>query len=339
MRAGVFRGAGRIDVEEVPDPSAGPGDVLLEVAACGVCGSDLHAWTSGPDDPTGHVMGHEFAGTVLDVGAEVTGIRPGDRLTGLPIQPCGACERCRAGLGHLCAVWTTRSIAFGLPGAFAERLRIPDARLGHNVHRLPDGLPTEHGALVEPFAVAVHAVRRAPVRAGAPALVLGLGPIGLHAGQALRAAGADPVFGLDRSPARLAVAEQLGLVPVADAADLPTGVDVVIEASGAPALVERALAATAPGGTVVLVALYHRAVAFDAMLAVQREVTVRGSANVTPQDFRDALDLLATGRAQVAPLISHRLPLAGIAEAFRTQNDPDASVKVLVTGSDTGSTS
>ena len=104
------------------------------------------------------------------------------------------------------------------------------------------------------------------------------------------------------------------------------------EASGAPALVELALAATGPGGTVVLVALYHRPTPFDAMAAVQREITVRGSANVTPADFRTALELLGSGAAVAGPLISHRLPLARIGEAFRAQADPDASVKVLVTG-------
>ena len=330
MRAGVFRGAGLLTVEEVPDPVAGPRDVLVEVAACGVCGSDVHVWNAGRDEWAGQVMGHEFAGTVLEVGAEVDGIRTGDRLTGLPIQPCGECDRCRAGLTHLCAVWTTRSIAFGLPGAFAERLRIPDARLGYNVHRLPGGVTVEDGALVEPLAVAVHAVRRAGAVTGRSALVLGLGPIGLHAGQALRAGGADPVFGVDRSATRRAVAASLGLVALDDATAAGQ-VDVVVEASGAPALVEQAMTATRPGGTVVLVALYHRPATFDAMGAVQREITVRGSANVTPQDFTDAIALLADGRAAAAPLISHRYPLAEIQQAFHTQADQSGSVKVLVT--------
>src|SRR3989442_34747 len=117
MRAGVLRGAGRIDVEDLPDPVAGTGDVVLNVAACGVCGSDLHLFAAGATP--GQVMGHEFAGTVREVGSAVDGIAVGDRLTGLPIQPCGRCRRCVTGRAHLCEVWSTRSVAFGLPGAFA----------------------------------------------------------------------------------------------------------------------------------------------------------------------------------------------------------------------------
>ncbi|OLT19477.1 hypothetical protein BJF78_10965 [Pseudonocardia sp. CNS-139] len=174
----------------MPEPVIGPRDVLLDVRACGVCGSDLHAFTRGHHTPDGQIMGHEFSGAVLEVGREVDGIAVGDRLTGLPIQPCGRCRRCLGGAVHLCEVWTTRSIAFGLPGAFAERLRIPDATLGRNVHRLPDTAEFTDGALVEPTAVAAHAVAQAQVPAGEPAVVLGLGTIGMQVGQLLLAAAA-----------------------------------------------------------------------------------------------------------------------------------------------------
>ncbi|MBO0876475.1 MAG: alcohol dehydrogenase catalytic domain-containing protein [Pseudonocardia sp.] len=343
MRAGVFRGAGELRVEEVPEPVVGPKDVLLGVHACGVCGSDLHAFRFGGSVAPGQIMGHEFAGEVLEVGAGVAGIEVGDRLTGLPIQPCGWCVRCLEGSNHLCQVWTTRSIAFGLPGAFAERLRIPDAVLGGNVHRLPDRLTLSDAALVEPLAVAVHAVRRAAPQPGQVAVVLGLGAIGLHAGQALLAAGAEPVIGVDLSPRRRAVAETLGMSTVDGSADSEAlraalrhrlgldEVDIAVEASGAPSLVGRACEIVRPRGTIVLVALYHQPTEFDSMAAVQRELTVRGSANVTPSDFREALGLLAAGRARAEPLISHRFPLAEIDTAFRVQLDPLNSVKVLVT--------
>jgi (R,R)-butanediol dehydrogenase/meso-butanediol dehydrogenase/diacetyl reductase len=343
MRAGVFRGPGRMPVEEVPDPVAGPRDIVLAVRACGVCGSDLHAFTKGHHTPPGQIMGHEFAGAVLEVGDEVDGIRVGDRLTGLPIQPCGRCRRCLSGAVHLCEVWTTRSIAFGLPGAFAERLRIPDATLGRNVHRLPDTAEFSDGALIEPTAVAAHAVAQAQPQPGEPAVVLGLGTIGLQVGQVLMAAGAAPVIGVDLSPLRREVAAGLGMI----ALDGAGGVDavraglhehlgerevaLVVEASGAAPLVTHAIELVRPRGTVVLVALYHRLSEFDPMLAVQREITLRGSANVTPADFQEAISLLGQGRLRMQPLISHRMPLAEVEEAFGAQSDADTSVKVIVT--------
>jgi (R,R)-butanediol dehydrogenase / meso-butanediol dehydrogenase / diacetyl reductase len=343
MLAGVFRGAGRMPVEEVPDPVAGPRDVVLDVRACGVCGSDLHSFRSGAHARDGQIMGHEFAGAVLDVGREVDGIAVGDRLTSLPIQPCGRCRRCLGGAPHLCEVWTTRSIAFGLPGAFAERLRIPDAVLGGNVHRLPDNAEFTDGALIEPTAVAAHAVRQAQARPGEPAVVLGLGTIGLQVAQILLAAGAAPVIGVDLSPLRREIGARLGITTVDGAggtAALRTAlhqhlgereVPLMVEASGAAPLVATAVELVRPRGTIVLVALYHRLTEFDAMAAVQREITLRGSANVTPEDFRDAISLLGHGRVRMQPLITHRLPLEEVEQAFRTQADAEASVKVMVT--------
>jgi 2-desacetyl-2-hydroxyethyl bacteriochlorophyllide A dehydrogenase len=334
-----------MSVEQVPESVLGPRDVLLDVRACGICGSDLHTYAGQGSVPTGQVMGHEFAGLVREVGAEVDQIAVGDRVTGLPIQPCRECPRCRRGLTHLCARWTTRSIAFGLPGAFAERLRIPDAVLGENVHRLPEGVGFTDGALVEPTAVAVHAVRQAGSVAGQVAVVIGLGAIGLQVGQVLLALGAERVFGVDLSERRRQVATGLGLIALdgrapTELTELVRGqlgsgeADLMVEASGVSALAGASAALVRPRGTLVLVALYHRPAEFDAMALVQREITVRGSANVTPADFRDALGLLGTGRIRMAPLISHQLPLEQIDQAFQIQLDPRSSVKVMITKED-----
>ncbi|MBO0870192.1 MAG: alcohol dehydrogenase catalytic domain-containing protein, partial [Micromonosporaceae bacterium] len=266
MRAAVFRGIGQLLVEQIPDPVPGDRDIVIRVRACGVCGTDLSTYTKGLFTPVGQVMGHEFAGEVVHVGAAVADLAVGDRVTGLPIQPCGDCRRCREGARHLCQVWTTRSIAYGLPGAFAELLRIPDAVLGGNVHRLPENVTFEDGALVEPMSVAGHAVRRAQHPAGEPAVVLGLGPIGLHAAQVLRAKGAAAVIGVDQSPLRRTVAESLGIVALDGTGDLKSTVDglvgpaevpSVFEASGAAALVRQAVDLVRPGGQLMVVALYH----------------------------------------------------------------------------------
>ncbi len=336
MRAGVFQGARKLAIQDVPDPVAGATDVVLDVRACGVCGSDLHTYTTGRFAEAGQIMGHEFAGRVREVGAEVTDIAVGDRVTGLPIQPCGRCRRCRESAAHLCEVWATRSVAFGLPGGFAERLRIPDAVLGHNVHRLSATMSYEAGALVEPLAVGVHAVRLAHPRPGQSVAVLGLGVIGLQVAQVLGAHGVAPVLGVDRSPLRRSVARELGVTAFADAADVPVDpeIDLVFEVTGSPELVAAAVELVRPRGLVLIVALYERSATWDPNRLVHKELTVRGSAMVTPRDFRDALDLLATGRAQADPLVTHRMPLAGLTDAFETQLDPERAVKVLITPGD-----
>ena len=332
MRAGVFRGVRQMPVEDVHDPAAGPRDIVLDVKACGICGSDLHGYAAGQFSAVGQVMGHEFSGEVADVGAEVEGIRAGDRVTGPPIQPCGECAPCRAGSGHLCQVWTERSIAFGLPGAFAERVRIPDAVLGRNVQVLPDHLTFEDGAFVEPLAVATHAVGRGDVEPGDAAVVLGLGTIGLLVAQVLLARGLTRVVGVDLSPLRRQVAEELGAL-ASDDIDAAVGehqVDVVFEATGAPGLVQRAIEIVRPGGTIVIIALYEQRAEIDPTAAVQKELTVRGSAIFTPEEFREALDLLASGAVRTQPLITHRHALEDLGEAFETQLDKDAAIKVMV---------
>jgi (R,R)-butanediol dehydrogenase / meso-butanediol dehydrogenase / diacetyl reductase len=332
MRAGVFRGVRQVPIEDVPDPTAGPRDVVLDVKACGICGSDLHTYVAAQLAQPGQVMGHEFSGEVVDVGAEVDGIAVGDRLTGLPIQPCGECPRCREGSRHLCEVWTQRSIGYGLPGAFAERLRIPDATLGDNVHRLPDELTFEDGALVEPLAVAVHAVGRTDVRPTDTAVVLGFGTIGLQVAQVLLARGVKRVIGADLSPLRLEVAQELG---VAASDDVAAGgeVDLVFEATGAPALVQRAIDIVRPGGTVVIIALYEQTAEIAPTLVVQKELTLRGSAIYTPAEFAEAIDLLASGRVRSGPLITHRHALDELGDAFEAQLDKDAAIKVMVSTS------
>ncbi len=338
MRAGVFRGVRQVPIEDVPDPSPGAADIVLDVKACGICGSDLHTYAAAQLAQEGQVMGHEFAGEVVAVGAGVEGIAIGDRVTGLPIQPCGACRRCREGSRHLCEAWTTRSIGYGLPGGFAERLRIPDAVLGGNVHRLPAELSFEDGALVEPLAVAVHAVGRASLRGGEVAVVLGLGTIGLQVAQVLLARGVERVIGADLSPLRRSVASQLGVIAVAGddlgaavgAAAGDREVDVVFEATGAPGLVQGAMELARAGGTVVVIALYESRADVEPTLIVQKELTVRGSAIYTPAEFHEAIELLASGRAQSQPLITHRHGLEELGAAFEAQLDKDAAIKVMV---------
>jgi (R,R)-butanediol dehydrogenase / meso-butanediol dehydrogenase / diacetyl reductase len=330
MKAAVFRGVEDVRVEDVDEPQPDASDVVVEVAACGICGSDLHTFQHGSFVEPGQVMGHEFSGRVVAVGSGVEGIAEGDRVTAVPIQPCNACARCAEGRYNLCGVAWTTAIAYGKPGAFAERVRVPNARLGRNVFKLPDGVDDESGATVEPLAVAVHAARIAQDVEGRTALVLGLGTIGQQVVQVLRARGARRVIGVDLSELRLDAARGFGadvlhggegLGPALSGA-LAEGeeVDLVFECSGVPA----------PART-ASIALYDDPVTFNPTSLVQREVTLTGSIAYTHEDFAEAIDLLSSGQAVAAPLVTQREKLDDILAAFRVQLEKDRSLKVLVT--------
>lgn len=341
MKAAVFKGIEDVRVEDVPEPEAGPDEIVVEVSACGICGSDLHTYLHGSFVQPGQIMGHEFSGTVIAAGEEVSGIGLGDRVTAVPIVPCGQCPRCAEGRYNLCAAAWTSGIAYGKPGAFAERVRVPQAVLGENVFKLSEEIGDEAGATVEPLAVAAHAVRLAPVVEGATALVLGLGTIGQQVVQVLRARGARRILGVDLSKLRLDAAAELGAEAVdgspgieqALAAALGDGeeVDLVFECSGVPALATAALDAVRAGGTIVVLALYDDPVTFNPTALVQKEIRLQGSIAYTSEDFAEAVELLRSGAARADTLITQRERLDDIAGAFRVQLEKDRSLKVLVT--------
>jgi (R,R)-butanediol dehydrogenase / meso-butanediol dehydrogenase / diacetyl reductase len=335
MRVGVYRGIRTIAVEDAPEPVAGPADVVLAVRACGICGSDLHTYLEGALVQPGQVLGHEFAGEIVEVGEAVQGIALGDRVTAIPIQPCGGCRRCREGLGHLCEHMHERGIGFGIQGGFAERLRVPDATLGVNVHPMPEELSFEDGASVEPLAVAVHCVTRSAARAGQTAFVFGLGTIGLHVAQVLKARGVDPVLGIDLSELRRRKAEELGVTPLADVGEVDAALggrelDHVFECAGVPSLIQASLELVRPRGTVTVVALYDATATIDPMLLLHKEATIVAGAMVTPDDFAESLELLRSGRAVGEPLVTHRKKLADLPAAFELQCDKAATIKVMV---------
>ncbi len=335
MRVGVYRGIRSIVVEEVPEPVPGPSDIVLDVKACGICGSDLHTFLEGALVEPGQVLGHEFSGEVIEVGPAVSGIAVGDRVTGIPIQPCGECRRCDEGLGHLCEHMHETGIGFGIPGAFADRVRIPNATLGVNTHLLPPELSFEDGASVEPLAIGVHCVRRSGARAGQSAFVFGLGTIGLHVAQVLLAKGVSPVIGVDLSELRRRKAAELGIVALASLdglADVLDGreLDHVFECTGVPALVQGSIDLVRHRGTVTIVALYDEQATIDPMVLLHKEATIVAGAMVTPEDFADSLELLRTGEAVGEPLVTHRERLADLPAAFELQCDKGATIKVMV---------
>jgi threonine dehydrogenase-like Zn-dependent dehydrogenase len=345
MKAAVFYAPGDIRVEEVPDPIPGPEDVLVEVSACGICGSDLASWKSGASVTSGQVMGHEIGGTVVTA-PDGSGLTVGDAVAVRPLLPCGTCKQCRSGEIQVCENTLTRSIGYGIPGGFAPLVSVPGGRADSSVIVLPAGTDPRHGALVEPLAVSMRGVRAAEVGPGDIVIVFGLGQIGLGSVLLAKLAGAEVVVGVDPSPRRRAAAHELGAALVIDPGDLdvtaavrtltgsgPYGLgaaaDAAIEASGIPSAFTAAVKSLRPGGRLSLVAHSKEAFAVKSGRIVEKELTVRGSFGYK-NEMLDVVEHMAAGRIPMNLFVSHTMPLTSIPEAFGIQSDAATSLKVLM---------
>jgi L-iditol 2-dehydrogenase len=320
-------GHGHVALADTPEPVAGPGEVVVEVDAAGICGTDLHIEQGEFPTTPPVTMGHELAGRIAAVGPGVTRWRPGDRVTAETyFHTCGRCLHCRRGRPNLCR--ERRSIGSKADGAFAPFILLPAA----NLHRVPDGLALEHAALTEPLACVVHGViDTAQVRAGDRVVVAGPGPIGLLALQVALAAGARVVvLGAAADGARLRTATRLGAAAALDVeatADLEAavddalgaeGADLVIECSGAGPAADTLLRLAARGGRYCQMGLSGRPVSLDLDLVCYKELVVTGSNATVPTAWPRALRLLADGRVDVSGVITHRFPLGGWDEALDT---------------------
>lgn len=308
-----------LSLADLPDPVPGAGEVLVRVAACGICGSDVH----GYDGSTGRrippiVMGHEAAGVVAAVGEGVAGYRVGDRVTFDSTVYCGECEYCRRGEVNLCDRRQVVGVSCGdyrRAGAFAEYVAVPERIL----YRLPDGLSFSDAAMLEAVSVAIHAVRVAEVKGGETALVIGAGMIGLLILQAAKASGCSRVFVADVDPTRLELARSLGADVVIDSSreslavridelTAGRGVDVALEAVGRTETVVAAIEATRKGGTVVLVGNIAPEVTIPLQKVVTRQIRLQGSC-ASAGEYLQAMQWMAEGRIKVAPLITAVAPL------------------------------
>ncbi len=317
MRALVLSEPKRLDVREVPDPVVGERGVLVRVRACGICGSDVHGYdgSSGRRLPP-VVMGHEAAGVVERVGPGVTGFAPGGRVTFDSTVSCGGCAYCREGRSNLCDKRTILGVScaeFRREGAYAEYVSVPE----HIVYPVPDQVPLEQAAMVEPISVAVHAVSRAAMPARA-AVVVGTGTIGLLVLQALRAAGTRRVLAVEVDEGKLALARRLG----ADVGINPTrvdaaaevrrltegGADVAMECVGATEPIKTAVASVRKGGSVVLVGNIAPAIQLPLQQVVAGELTLLGTA-ASSGEYPRAIELLRSGAVDVRPLITATVPL------------------------------
>jgi L-iditol 2-dehydrogenase len=341
MRALVLEDVRELRFREVPEPSVNEHDVLIRVKACGICGSDVH----GYDGSTGRripplIMGHEASGVVAQVGSAVTAFAPGDRVTFDSTVSCGACSYCTAGEVNLCDNRQVVGVSCGdyrRNGAFAEFISVPD----QIVYPLPDSFPFEKAALIEAVSIAVHAARITAIEPGSTAVVIGAGMIGLLAVQAFRHFGCAKVFAVDLEESRLAIAKSLG----ADATFLATepelltklneaaggrGIDIAVEAVGSQMPVNMAIELVRRGGTVTLIGNLAPRVDIPLQVVVTRQLRLLGSC-ASAGEYRECIDLMASGAINVDPLLSAVAPLEQGAEWFdRLYNREPGLMKVIL---------
>lgn len=339
MKALLLTAPGRLEHVDVPDPEVGADDVLVRVRACGICGSDVHGMGGGSGRRVPPlVMGHEAAGVIEEVGRAVTAWRVGQAVTFDSTIYCGRCPYCREGLVNLCderQVLGVSTADYRRHGAFAERVAVPERVL----HALPPGVSMVEAALVEPLAVAAHAVSRAPVAGGESVLVVGAGVIGLLIIQVLRAAGCGPIIAVDLSPSRLAHARAMGatdtLEPGDDVAARVSaltgdrGADVAFEAVGIGDTLALATASVRKGATVVLVGNLAASAGLPLQSTVTRQLTLAGSA-ASCGEYPTALELIASKRVDVAALVSQVAPLADGAAWFARLREPETPILKVV---------
>jgi threonine dehydrogenase-like Zn-dependent dehydrogenase len=297
MRAAVYKGDRRVEVEEYPVPDLGPEDVLLEVSHCGVCGSDIHFVLEGWGRPNS-VGGHEYTGTVAAVGAAVTDWKVGDSVVGGPTVRCGECQFCLAGRPSLCSGRSNVGEGGDFQGAFADYMKVK----ANELLRLPDGLSLRHAALTEPLAVALHGISQANVQPGERVLVTGGGPIGTLSIAALRELGVDDIVLSEPAPVRRELGEQLGARSITPD-DLVTPrspneiaaepFDVALECSGHAAAMEQCLGQLRRMGRLVLVGAGIKPPRFDPNRILLNELVITGAFCYDADGFDRALELLA----------------------------------------------
>ena len=315
MRAVVFQAPGQLSVQDVPDPTPGRGDVVVEVAGVGICGTDIHVLDgdyAGTQFPL--VPGHEVSGTVVALGSEVTGVAVGDRVVVDPTLACGHCERCVNGRYNLCLNWNCFGVARA-DGASAQYLAAP----APNAYRLPDGVDLHQATMVEPLSCAIRAYDVLPRLLGEHYLVYGAGTMGLLLAQLAPRAGAASVTVVDPNEGRRALAREVGIeTVVASAAELDRpSWDVVIDATGVIAAIEDGLPRVKPGGTFQQfgVAPADATARYLPISIVRDEITMVGSA-ASKHTFARAVELFAAGAIASRPMFSHAFVLDDYEQAM-----------------------
>lgn len=317
MRAAVFKKAGApLSIEAVPDPTPGEGGVVIKVARCGICSSDLHMTeghgiTAAPNS----VLGHEISGEIVAIGADVSNIKRGDRVTALPLSGCGQCDFCLAGQARWCEQFIWRA------GGYAEYV----LAAAHSCRKLPAALSMADGALVEPLAVALNAVKRANLQPGARVVIVGAGPIGLATAYWAKQFGASGIAVSAASHRRAALAEQMGATSffvndenaAQTAAQQLGGLpDVVFECVGMPGMIDRSIDLVKTQGTIVVAGFCMGADTFYPAKAMSRHLTMQFAMLYSTADFQQSVDSLDAGRVEPRAMITDTVSLEQFPQAF-----------------------
>lgn len=347
MKAARWHAQKDIRVESIEEPKIEPGKVKIKVEWTGICGSDLHEYAAGPifvpveephyvsKDKAPIVMGHEFSGYVTETGEGVTKVKVGDPVVVEPILSCGTCTACQKGKYNLCEHLGFHGLSGG-GGGFAEYTMVDE----HMVHKMPEGLSFEQGALVEPAAVALHAVRSSKVKPGDKAAVFGAGPIGLLVIEALRAAGAAEIYAVELSPERAAKAKELGAKEVINPSDTDAverirhltdgGVDVAFEVTGVPVVLQQCIDSTTFEGETVIVSIWETEANIQPNNIVLSERTVKGI--IAYRDiFPAVMQLMNQGYFSADKLVTKKIKLDEIvSEGFEALVKEKNQIKILV---------
>ena len=340
MKALLLEEYKKLSITDMPEPEVGEHDVLVQIKACGICGSDIHGFdgSSGRRVPP-LIMGHEAAGVVAQTGSAVTKTKEGDRVTFDSMVSCGQCFFCQRDEMNLCDNRRVLGVScedYRQHGCFAEYAVVPE----HIIYPVPDNLAFEHAAMIEPVSVAVHAVKRTPITKGDTAAVIGVGMIGLLVVQALKAAGCSKIIAVDLAEEKLKLAQELGadlsvnpkttdaVKSIQEATD-GRGADVTMEVAGATPTVKTAIEGARKGGHVTLVGNLAPEVDFPLQSVVTRELTIYGSC-ASNGEYPECIDLLARGVIQAEPLISAKAPLEEGADWFERLYAAEAGLMKVI---------
>ena len=340
MRQAVLLSPGEIVIRDVPAPAAADlkaHEVLVRVKRIGICGSEIHSWC-GTHPATFYpvVQGHEYAAVVEAVGDGVTVCRPGDKVTARPQLVCGKCNPCRRGQYNVCE--SLRVQAFQADGAAQDLFVVDEDR----VVKLPDGMSLDHGAMVEPTAVAAHATRRSGDLRGKNVVVSGAGTIGNLVAQFALARGAAKVLITDVSDLRLDLARQCGIVHTLNVLQKPLadgvkevfgeeGFQVGFEVAGVESSVRSLMAGIEKGGTIVIVAVFEKDPALSMFHLGEHELTLVGTMMYRHEDYEETVEALSSGKIHLEPLITGRFPLERYADAYRfIRENRASSMKIII---------
>jgi len=338
MKQAVMRSPGKIEFREVLTPEPSPGQVLVRMKRIGVCGSDIHVYHGKHAlTPYPVVQGHEVSAVVEKLGSGVRGFAPGDAVTIQPQVTCGTCYPCTHGAYHICD--NLKVMGFQTTGAGSEFFAVDSSK----VLKLPVGMSFDHGAMMEPLAVAVHALGRGGGVAGKGVLVLGAGPIGNLVAQAARGLGAARVMITDLSDYRLGLAKECGVGACLNSAtaDLPAAIaeyfgsdkaDLILECVGAPSTIGQAVAVARKGTDIIVVGVFGDKPTIDLGTVQDRELRLVGTLMYQEADWKAAIELVQKGRVKLAPLVTNHFAFADYPQAYLyIEANRERAMKVLVT--------